>query len=108
MSFFIQDAMAQAGPGAGAQAFNWIFLVGMILIFYLFLIRPQMKRQKEHQKMVSAISKGDEAVSQGGLLGKVAEVGENFIVLEVTDNVRVKIQKHMIAQIMPKGTTKSM
>ena len=107
MSFFIRDAMAQAGPGAGAEAFNWIFLIGMILIFYLFLIRPQMKRQKEHQQMVASISKGDEAVTQGGLLGRVVEVGDNFIELEIADKVQVKVQKHMIAAIMPKGTVKS-
>ena len=107
MNFFIADAMAQTAATPGGQAFNWIFLAGMVLVFYFLLIRPQMKRQKEHQNLIASLAKGDEAVTQGGVLGKVTEVGENFVSLEVADGVRVKVQKHMVAAIMPKGTIKS-
>lgn len=109
MQFFISDAMAQAGGSPmGGGAFNYIFLIGMVVIFYLFLIRPQTKRQKEHQQMIAGLSKNDEAVTQGGLLGKVVEVGESFILLEIADNTRVKVQKHMVSQVVPKGTIKTL
>ncbi len=106
----ISNAHAQAagGPPPGGEAFSWIFLLGMLVIFWLFLIYPQMKRQKEHRKMVEALSKGDEAVTNGGLLGKIVEVGENFILLEVDKDTNVKVQKHMIAAVMPKGTIKAL
>ncbi|MCC6202906.1 MAG: preprotein translocase subunit YajC [Gammaproteobacteria bacterium] len=109
MNFFISDAMAQAaGAPPGAGAFNWIFLIGMVVVFYFFLIRPQMKRQKEHQQMLGALSKNDEAITQGGLLGKVVEVGDSFILLEVAENTRVRVQKQMVSQIVPKGTMKNL
>ena len=107
MNFFIEDAFAQTGA-AGNGAFSWIFLIGMIVIFYLFLIRPQMKRQKEHQQMVSALAKGDEAVTQGGLLGRIVEIGENFVLLEIAEKTQVKVQKHMLAAVLPKGTSKTL
>ncbi|MCP5143770.1 MAG: preprotein translocase subunit YajC [Gammaproteobacteria bacterium] len=108
MNFFISDAMAQgAAPGGGAEAFNWIFLIGMVVVFYFFLIRPQMKRQKQHQEMVGGLSKGDEVVTQGGILGKIVDVGENFITVEIAEKTQIKVQKQMVGQVMPKGTLKS-
>jgi preprotein translocase subunit YajC len=71
------------------------------------LIRPQSKRAKEHQALISKLATGDEVVTTGGLLGKIAEVGDTFLTLEVADGVRVKVQKVQIAQLMPKGTLKS-
>jgi preprotein translocase subunit YajC len=108
MNFFIEDAFAQAGAGGGEAAFNIIFIVGMVVLFYLFLFRPQMKRQKEHQQMVASLAKGDEAVTQGGLLGRIVEVGDNFVLLEIAEKTQVKVQKHMIAAVMPKGTSKGL
>ena len=97
-------------PGAAILAHFWPIILGIILfvVFYLFLIRPQMKRQKEHTKMVEALAKGDEAVTSGGLLGRVTEVGDNFVKFEVAKGTEVKVQKHAIAQVMPKGTIKDL
>lgn len=108
MDFLIQNAWAQ---GAGAQETSLVGFLPLIIlfvVFYLFLIRPQMKRTKDHSKMVDALAKGDEAVTTGGLLGRITEVGSNFVKLEIAKGTEVKVQKHAIAQIMPKGTVKEM
>ncbi|MGE0482764.1 MAG: preprotein translocase subunit YajC [Gammaproteobacteria bacterium] len=109
MDYFIQDAWAQAAPQAQPSALGSILpLVILFVVFYLFLIRPQMKRQKEHTRMVEALAKGDEAVTNGGLLGRVTEVGANFVKMEIAKGTEVKVQKHAVAQVMPKGTIKDM
>lgn len=108
MSLFISDAMAEgaaAGPGEGMSL---LFLVGMFVIMYLFIIRPQVKRQKEHKKLVEGISKGDEVQTMGGLMGKVTEVGETFVKLEVADNIIVTVRRVSIEAVMPKGSLKEM
>jgi len=84
-----------------------ITMVVFVVIFYFLLIRPQQKKAKEHQNLVSKLSTGDEVVTNGGLLGKVIEVGDSFITLEIADGVRVKVQKFQIGSLMPKGTLKS-
>jgi len=108
MSFFINDAMAQAAPAAqgGDPITALLFPIGLIFLFYFFLIRPQSKRAKEHRAMVGGLSKGDEVVSQGGILGKITHVGENFVALEIADNITITIQKGSIGALMPKGTIK--
>jgi len=110
LSFFISDAMAQAAPAGspmgGIEGF--ILPIGLIIIFYFFLIRPQVKRQKEHAKMVSALAKGDEVQIEGGLMGRITDIGDNFAKVEIADNVVVKIRRTSIAQVMPKGTLKDM
>ena len=107
MTFFIGNAWAQSSPpDQGSGMLGFLPLVILFLVFYLFLIRPQMKRQKEHSRMVSGLNKGDEVVTNGGLLGKITEVGDNFVSLEVANNFEVKIQKHAVSQVMPKGTVK--
>jgi preprotein translocase subunit YajC len=109
MDYLIQNAWAQGAAGAGdAGLASFLPLIILFVVFYLFLIRPQMKRQKEHTKMVEALAKGDEAVTNGGLLGRVTEVGDNFVKFEVAKGTEVKVQKHAIAQVMPKGTIKDM
>lgn len=110
MDYFIQNAWAQAGGADAPQGgiVGFLPLIVLFVVFYLFLIRPQMKRQKEHSKMLHALAKGDEAVTSGGLLGRVTEVGTNFIKLEIAKDIEVKVQKHAIAQVMPKGTMKEM
>ena len=110
MDYLIPNAWAQAAGGAASPQglAGFLPLAILFLVFYLFLIRPQMKRQKEHAKLVRELTKGDEAVTTGGLLGKVTEVGANFVKLEVAKDTEVKVQKHAIAQVMPKGTLKEM
>jgi preprotein translocase subunit YajC len=107
MSFVI----AQAAPAAGAPQANPIMtflpLILLFVVFYFLMIRPQMKRQKEHRAMVSALSKGDEVVTNGGIAGKVDEVGESFITVEIAPNVKIKLQKGAVQQVLPKGTLKS-
>ncbi len=82
-------------------------LIIIFVIFYFLLIRPQMKRAKEHKNLVAGLGNGDEVVTNGGLLGKITKVGESFITLELADNVQIKIQRHAVASVMPKGTIKS-
>ncbi|MCW8840063.1 MAG: preprotein translocase subunit YajC, partial [Gammaproteobacteria bacterium] len=80
----------------------------LFIVFYFLLIRPQSKRAKEHKKMVSALSKGDEVLTQGGIYGKVLEVGETHLELELADNLQVKVQRGAVASLLPKGTIKSL
>jgi preprotein translocase subunit YajC len=81
--------------------------VVFIAIFYFLLIRPQQRKAKEHQAMVSKLASGDEVVTAGGLLGRVLEVGDTFVTLEIADGVRVKVQRFQVISLMPKGTLKS-
>ena len=107
MNGLISDAWAQAAPAPGEpvqRRCSWWLFIG---VFYFLLIRPQQKRAKEHQALVSKLAAGDEVVTGGGLLGKVTEVGDTFVTLEIADGVRVKVQKVQITQLMPKGTLKS-
>ena len=106
MSFFISDAMA-AAEGQPDPLMSFLPLVLIFVVFYFLLIRPQTKRAKEHKKMVEGLAKGDEVVTSGGLLGRITQVGENFVQVKVADGVEVKIQKQSIATLMPKGTIKS-
>lgn len=82
-------------------------MVVFVVIFYFLLIRPQQKKAKEHQALISKISTGDEVVTTGGILGKVTEVGDSFVTIEVADGVRIKVQKFQVGSLMPKGTLKS-
>jgi preprotein translocase subunit YajC len=110
MSFFINDAIAQdAGGALGGFDFTAILpLVLMFGIFYFLLIRPQQKKAKEHKSMVSALKKGDEIITNGGMLAKVSDVDENFLTCHIADNVEVKIQSHAVTTVLPKGTIKSL
>ena len=109
MSFLISDAYAEAAPAAtgGDPLSSLIFFGGFILIFYFILIRPQQKRAKEHRNLVAALSKGDEVVTNGGILGKVTEVGDEYISVELADNVTVRLQKQAVASVLPKGSLKA-
>ncbi len=110
MNPLISDAWAQSGPGGAGGAGGMaplLMMVVFIVIFYFLLIRPQQKKAKEHQSLISKLSSGDEVVTTGGLLGKVVDVGDTFLTLEVADGVRLKVQKFQIASLMPKGTLKS-
>lgn len=107
MNFFIQNAWANEAAPADAGLFNLIMLVVLFVVFYFLLIRPQTKRAKEHKQMVDSLQKGDEVVTNGGLLGKITELGDNFIALDV-GNSEVKVQRQAVAAVMPKGTMKTL
>jgi preprotein translocase subunit YajC len=111
MSFFISDAWAADGAaGAGAPPdgglMGFIPLILIFVLFYFLLIRPQAKRAKEHKQMVEALAKGDEVVTNGGLLGRVNEVGESFLIVEIAEGTEVKVQRNAVASLVPKGTFK--
>ncbi|MDD1967167.1 preprotein translocase subunit YajC [Pseudomonas abietaniphila] len=111
MSFFISNAMADAAAPAAAgpagSGFEWIFLVGFLVIFYLMIWRPQAKRAKEQKNLLGNLQKGDEVVTSGGIAGKINKVTDDFVVIEVSDTVELKIQKGAIAATLPKGTLKA-
>jgi preprotein translocase subunit YajC len=106
MNFFISDALAQTGGPAANQWGGIIWIVAMIGIFYFLLIRPQAKRAKEHKALFAALAKGDEILTQGGLLGRVTEVGEQYATVELAEGVEVKLQKGAVSSVLPKGTLK--
>lgn len=110
MNFFIPAAMAQTADAAPQSGGSWSFLImmgGLFLFMYLFMIRPQQKRQKEHRELVASLSKGDEVVLNSGLVGKIAKVDEDYIVLSVADNTEMTYQKVAVHAVLPKGTLKS-
>ena len=109
MSFFIASAHAQTGgqPAQGGEMFQIVFLIGLFVLFYFIAIRPQRKRQKEHAEMVSGLNKGDEVITSSGILGKITRLEDNFVVLQVADNVELKFQRSYIGAVLPKGTLKS-
>ncbi len=110
MGLFTSDAWATNGAPAASPAgdplASMILPIGLIVLFYFFLIRPQSKRHKQHKEMVSALQKGEEIVTTGGLLGKITSVGENFITLEISKDISIHVQKNSVQAVMPKGTIK--
>lgn len=110
---FISEAFAQAAPAATGGADSLFGSVGsmlplilMFVVLYFVMIRPQMKRQKEHKAMIDALAKGDEVVLGGGLLGKVSKLGDSFLHVEVASGVEVQVQRAAVVQVLPKGTFK--
>ena len=108
IEFFINNAWAQEAPPQGGGVMGLLPLIIIFVVFYFFLIRPQMKQAKEHKQMVESLNKGDEVVTNGGMLGKINKVGDNFIILEVAKDVEVKVQKNAVSATMPKGTMKTL
>jgi preprotein translocase subunit YajC len=111
MSFLISDALAEApaaGAGGGDPLMGLLFPIGLVVILYFFMIRPQIKRQKEHKKLVEALGKGDEVVTMGGVVGRVTELGDDFATLEVADGVNIKIRRQSVEAVLPKGSIKEM
>src|SRR5262245_26542014 len=106
MDFFITPAWAQTAAPQGGGMMQIGILVAIFALFYFMLIRPQTKRAKEHREMVAKLSAGDEVVTNGGVLGRISEVGEHFITLEVAPRVTIQVQRFQVAQLMPKGTFK--
>jgi preprotein translocase subunit YajC len=107
---FISNAFAQTAGAADTGMFGqfgqMLPLVLMFVVLYFVMIRPQMKRQKEHKAMIEAVAKGDEVVTSGGLLGKITKVNETFLTLEVASGVELQVQRSAIVQVLPKGTVK--
>ena len=106
---FISNAYAQTAPAAAAGGSSLTSLLPLVLMFvvlYFIMIRPQMKKQKEHRAMIDALAKGDEVVTAGGLLGKVTKLGEGYLSVEVANGVEVQLQRSAVVQVLPKGTIK--
>lgn len=108
MEFLISNAFAADAPAPSAGLAEFLPMILLFVVFYFILIRPQMKRAKEHKVMTEALGKGDEVATNGGLLGKITDIGENFVVLEVAAGTQVKVQRHAIATVLPKGTLKTL
>ncbi|MCP8688686.1 preprotein translocase subunit YajC [Marinobacterium sedimentorum] len=109
MSFLISSAQAaEAGVGGmDPGIFNILFLVGFGLIFYFFMWRPQAKRAKDHKTLIGNLAKGDEVLTAGGIIGKVAKVSDDYVVLEVCEGTQLSFQKAHVAAALPKGTIKN-
>jgi preprotein translocase subunit YajC len=106
---FISNAFAQApaaAPAGGSSLMSMLPLVLMFVVLYFIMIRPQQKRAKEHKAMIDAIAKGEEVVIAGGLLGKIAKVGETYLSVEIASGVEVQCQRSAVLQVLPKGTIK--
>ena len=103
------QAAGQAAPGGlfGGGLTGLLFPILLIGVMYFLMIRPQMKRAKEHKAMLGQLAKGDEVLTNGGMAGVVTDLGDNFITVEIADNVRIRVQKGAIANVLPKGTLKS-
>ena len=107
-NLLISDAWAQAGGGGGSSMFSLLPLVLIFVLFYFLLIRPQQKKKKEHKDMVVAMQVGDEVATNGGLLGQVTDLDDNCVTLKVATGVNIQVQRHAIAQMIPKGTFKAL
>jgi len=111
-SVFISSAIAQTAPAASAggdmqsSLMSMLPLVLMFVVLYFVMIRPQMKKQKEHKAMIDALAKGDEVVTAGGVLGKVSKMGESHVGLEVASGVEIQVQRSAVVQVLPKGSIK--
>ena len=106
----ISNAYAQAAaPGGDAGGFMGLLpIVLMFVLLYFLMIRPQMKRAKEHKQMVEALQKGDEVVTSGGVVGRISEMGEAYVTLEIAPNVEISVQRGSVQTLLPKGTLKSL
>ncbi|KAB7762623.1 preprotein translocase subunit YajC [Xanthomonas maliensis] len=111
LDLLIPAAQAQAtggAPAAGPMGLSTFALpIILIAVMYFLMIRPQMKRQKEHKALLDKLSRGDEVITAGGVAGVISDIGDNFITVEVADNVRIRVQKSAVGHVLPKGTLKS-
>ena len=108
MSFFISEAAAAAAPAAQSPGIEgMLFPLGILVFFYFLFLRPQSKRTKEKKEMIAAMTKGAEVVTSGGILGKIIDLDDNFVKIEICDNTFIQVQRHNIESMMPKGTYKA-
>jgi len=107
---FISSAFAQTAPAAGgdmqSSLMSMLPLVLMFVVLYFVMIRPQMKRQKEHRAMIDALARGDEVATAGGLVGRVSKLGDTYLSLEIAQGVEIQVQRSAVVQVLPKGTFK--
>jgi preprotein translocase subunit YajC len=106
----IANAYAQAAPATDPTGglMGLLPIILMFVVLWFLMIRPQMRKAKEHKAMVEALAKGDEVVTQGGVAGRITKVGENFVNLEIADNVEIAVQKQAVASVLPKGSLKTL
>ena len=108
----ISNAYAQAAAGAAQDPMSnltgMLPMVFMFVVLYFMMIRPQMKKAKEHKAMIDALAKGDEVVTSGGIAGKITQVGDSYVGIEVAENVQIQVQRPAVAMVLPKGTLKSL
>jgi preprotein translocase subunit YajC len=102
----INEAWAQTAAPGGADLMSMLPIILMFVVLYFVMIRPQMKRAKEHKSMVEAIQKGDEVIAAGGVLGKVTKVADNYVTMEIANNVEIRVQRPAVQLVLPKGTIK--
>jgi preprotein translocase subunit YajC len=107
LDFLVSPAYAQGAP-QGDPFMSFLPLIILLVLFWFMLIRPQMKRSKEHRDMLGKLAKGDEVITSGGLAGVVREIGENYLTVEIADNVPVKMQKSAVISVLPKGSLKAL
>lgn len=107
MPVLISEAWAQgaAAPGGGME--SMLLIVLMFVVLYFLMIRPQMKRAKEHKAMIEALQKGDEVITAGGMLGRISKINENYATLEIASNVEIQVQRTAVQLVLPKGTIKN-
>jgi preprotein translocase subunit YajC len=106
----ISNAYAQTAAAAGPMdsIMQFLPIILMFVVLYFLMIRPQMKKAKEHKSLLEALSKGDEVVTQGGMAGRITKVGDDFVSIEIAEKVEIQVQKPAIAMVMPKGTLKNL
>ena len=108
LDLLIAPAHAQSAPAAGGSMMSTLLLpIVFLAVMYFLMIRPQMKRQKEHRSMLDRLQRGDEVITSGGIAGTVSEMGDNFVAVEIANGVQVRVQRAAIANVLPKGTLKS-
>lgn len=107
LDLIISPAAAQSAPAQGSPLSLVVMMVLFFAVFYFMAIRPQMKRAKEHRALLAGLSKGDEVLTNGGIAGRVEELGESFVSVEIASGITVKIQKNAITAVLPKGSLKS-
>jgi len=107
MSFFDNAIYAASQQGAPDPFMSFLPILVIFGVFYFLMIRPQMKQNKAHKQMVEALSEGEEIITNGGVLGKISKVGEQFLTIKISDGVEIKLQRHHVSKILPKGTIKS-
>ncbi len=108
MDFFISNAWAQDAASEPSLIATFLPLILLAVIFYFLLVRPQLKRAKEHRALVAALSKGDEVSTSGGIMGRITDLGETHVEVEIADNVTIKMQREAVVAILPKGSIKSL
>lgn len=108
LDLLISPAAAQSAGQPQGNPYSFIIMIVLFFgVFYFMAMRPQMKRQKEHRELLAKLGKGDEIISNGGIAGRIDDIGESFVTVEIADGVRIKLQKGAISAVLPKGTLKS-